>query len=247
VLSKPASAAPSEAWFEPEYWLKQQRAMQVAGGRSSVWFIRADHASTSDHESTSSNWVLRHYRRGGLIAKLLSDQYLWLGAAATRSFREWRLLHFLRSRHLPVPIPIAARYVRRGLSYRADLITEEIAHTRSLAQRLTEARLSPELWQRVGFTLARFHAIGVYHADLNANNILLDNSDEVHVLDFDRGRVREPKSAWIQGVLARLLRSLTKLQVQRGSHFDANDWQVLLSAHHSELARLRTQAGQERL
>src|SRR4029453_11025308 len=63
-------------------------------------------------------WVLRHYRRGGLIAKLSQDSYLWTGAARTRSFAEWRLLAELRRRGLRVPAPIAARYVRGLFTYR---------------------------------------------------------------------------------------------------------------------------------
>src|SRR5690606_1208472 len=113
---------------------------------------------------------LRHYRRGGLIAKLFDDQYLWLGASRTRSFTEWRLLAELYKRELPVPAPVAARYVRSGLVYRADLITEELPPSKTLANLMAE--LDPQAWQAVGKTVARFHAQGVYHADLNAHNIL---------------------------------------------------------------------------
>lgn len=239
LLSKPELQSPHDQWFEPVFWLKQSRATQTPGGRGSVWFIR------DDHRSPPLAWVLRHYQRGGLIAKLVSDRYFWLGAARTRAFREWRLLAYLRSRYLPVPIPVAARYVRTGLSYRADLITQEIAGAHSVAQRLQDTRLPVELWQRIGTTLARFHVLGVRHADLNANNLLLDAADEVHVLDFDRGRIRKPRTYWIKQVMARLLRSLTKLRAQRGIHFVDDDWRHLLNAHDAELARLSKQAGHD--
>lgn len=245
VLSKPSDLAsgissdrPGDTWFEPEFWQRQGLVRQVVGGRGSVWFIY-----DTSHTPPLA-WVLRHYRRGGLIAKWVDDRYLWCGAAATRSFREWRLLAYLRARHLPVPVPVAARYVRNGFGYRADLITQEIVGARSLTQRLSVAALPPQLWQRIGATLARFHAIGAQHADLNAHNIVLNGDDEVHVLDFDRGRIRNPGAAWIQRVLARLHRSLSKLQIQQGIHFDADAWRVLLDAHNAELARLRHQAGQ---
>ncbi|MGC3981614.1 MAG: 3-deoxy-D-manno-octulosonic acid kinase [Steroidobacteraceae bacterium] len=216
--------------FEPSYWYEQQGTVETVGGRGSVLFIR-------DGER---QWVLRHYRRGGLIGKLLTDQYLWLGAEATRSFREWRLLAHLHALSLPVPTPVAARYVRSGPIYRADLLTVAIPDAQTLTQRLQQTALSTALWQHIGITLARFHAIGVHHADLNANNIILDAKDEVHVLDFDRGRIREVHDSWIQAVLQRLLRSLHKLQGRRGLHFTRDNWQALRRAHDQRLHELLT-------
>ena len=60
-----------------------------------------------------------------------------------------------------------------------------------------------------------FIAKGVHHADLNANNILLDHAvaPRVYLLDFDRGRSN--RGAWEQDVLARLRRSLEKMEGQR--------------------------------
>lgn len=219
---------PGAELFEPAYWLEQQGVTQTVGGRGSVLFIR----------DGARHWVLRHYRRGGLIGRLLSDQYLFTGTEATRCFREWRLLSHMQGLGLPVPVPVAARYQRSGLIYRADLLTVEIPGAQTLTQRLEQAVLDASLWQRVGITLARFHAIGVHHADLNANNIVLDGQDQVHVLDFDRGRVREVRAVWINAVLERLLRSLNKLQVRRGLHFTLQDWQVLRKAHDRRLEEL---------
>jgi 3-deoxy-D-manno-octulosonic acid kinase len=58
--------------------------------------------------------------------------------------------------------------------------------------------------------LRRFHEHGVQHADLNAHNVLLGRDGGVHLLDFDRGRLRE-RGAWEDTVLARLHRSLVKV------------------------------------
>ncbi len=80
-------------------------------------------------------WVLRHYRRGGMIANVLGDRYLWTGAGRTRGFAEFRLLAALRARGLPVPTPVAARYRRKGVHYRADLITRRIGNATTLAER----------------------------------------------------------------------------------------------------------------
>lgn len=219
---------PGAELFEPAHWLEQSGVSETVGGRGSVLFIR-------DGER---HWVLRHYKRGGLVGKVLTDQYLWAGAEATRCFREWRLLAHLHGLGLPVPIPVATRYTRNGLIYRADLLTVEIPGAQTLTQRLEQVSLNTSMWQRIGITLARFHAVGVHHADLNANNIVFDADDVVHVLDFDRGRVRDVDRSWINAVLNRLLRSLNKLQLRRGLHFTTQDWQVLLKAHDQRLQEL---------
>src|SRR5690606_12671356 len=39
----------------------------------------------------TKEFVLRHYRRGGLQGRVNRDLYLWLGEERTRSFAEWRL------------------------------------------------------------------------------------------------------------------------------------------------------------
>ena len=69
-------------------------------------------------------------------------------------------------------------------------------------------------WAAIGRCLRRFHDAGVQHADLNAQNIMLGAQGEVWVLDFDRGRLREP-GAWRERVLDRLARSLAKIGDQR--------------------------------
>src|SRR5690606_34318476 len=67
------------------------------GGRQAAWFVRGDFG----------RGVLRRYRRGGLIARLSPDRYIWTGAAATRSFAEFKLLSFMHDTGLPVPRPLA--------------------------------------------------------------------------------------------------------------------------------------------
>jgi 3-deoxy-D-manno-octulosonic acid kinase len=221
---------PDDALFSREYWAGRGGLAEVAGGRSSIAVLRVD--SQTDLQPDSSQWVLRHYRRGGLIAKLSADRYVWLGAARTRSFAEWRLLAELRRRGLPVPAPIAARYVRGTLTYQADLITQLIPASRTLADSIAGAELAEPGWRAVGRTIAAFHREGVQHADLNANNILLSagssaDAPAVHLLDFDRGRLRA-RGSWENAVLERLKRSLEKVQRQRSDvRFGETQWQWL--------------------
>lgn len=221
-------ARPDDAWFDPAHWAGHGRAEHGAGGRGGVAFI----------DTPAGECVLRHYHRGGLPARVSADRYLWTGSRRTRSFREFRLLDRLASAGLPVPAPVAARYVRHGIAYQGDLIVRRIAAAETLAQRLERGALDAPLAQRVGDTIARFHAAGAYHADLNAHNILADARDAVWLIDFDRGRVRKPALPWQQGNLARLRRSFDKLGARkRIGDFDARFWHPLLAAYHERLSR----------
>ena len=203
--------------FEPEFWGARGELDEVGRGRGSAWFIGP----------AARQWVLRHYRRGGWVARFSTDRYAWAGEARVRAFAEWRLLAALVERGLPVPMPIAARYVRTGMSYRCDLITRRIQNAEPLSVRLKRTPLSDAQWQAVGETVRRLHAAGVYHADLNAHNILIDGAGTVSVIDFDRGSLRRP-GAWAARNLSRLRRSLVK--VSRDG-FPAGSWRHLMAGY----------------
>jgi 3-deoxy-D-manno-octulosonic acid kinase len=210
-------------WFSREYWAQRNALTEMLGGRGSVRFLQTD----------TGRWVWRHYRRGGLVARLLQDRYLWAGEARTRSFAEWRLLAELHHRGLPVPIPIAAAYRRHVLTYEADLITAELPPSMTLAQAMATP-MTQDRWREVGQTIARFHRQGVHHADLNAHNILLGTGDRsVYVLDFDRGRIRD-RGPWEDRVLSRLKRSLEKISAQRGTALDGACWRALMQGYLKE-------------
>ncbi len=211
---------PDTSVFDPPHWRAQGTLETTRGGRGTVAFVRT---------GEGRRWVLRHYRRGGLIARLSDDLYVWTGADRTRPFTEWRLLRQLRAWGLPVPTPVAARYQRAGLFYRADLITAELPVRRTLTQALQQASLPNETWHAVGQCVGSLHARGVQHADLNAHNLLVGANNDIYVLDFDRGRIRM-RGAWERAVLARLQRSLLKVTagLPTGRFTDAH-WQALLA------------------
>jgi len=210
---------PDDGLFTREYWAN--RSATATGGRGQVLFIR----------DGSRRWVLRHYLRGGFIARWIADAYLWLGEDRTRSYREWRLRALLHGEGFPVPAPVATRYVRSGCVYRGDLITEEIPETRTLADRITGAALPATAWEEIGRIIGRLHRRGVHHVDLNAHNVLLDANDGVHIIDFDRARIRFP-GAWTEEVLKRLRRSLEKIGGQRTDfRFGSGEWAALLMGY----------------
>lgn len=173
--------------------------------------------------------VRRHYQRGGLVRHISRDIYFGSNLAHTRMWREFHLLDILRKLDLPVPQPVAARCEKLGpFFYRGDLITQRIPAAHTLAEVLRSTLISAEKWRALGATLARFHNHGVYHADLNANNILLDEMGHFYLLDFDRGEQRDPDPTWMNANLDRLLRSLNKLQgLHKTFYFSNADWSSL--------------------
>lgn len=187
-------------WFVPEHWRERDGLRSQVGGRGGVQLIA----------TPAGECVLRHYRRGGMVAALMGDRYLWRGANVTRCFAEFRLLAEIARLGLPGPAPVAARYRRHGLFYRADLITRRIPAAQTLAECLAAGRLDAELARETGALVARFHRAGIWHADLNAHNVLV-GPNGLWLVDFDRGRIRASQGGWCRGNLLRLRRSLLKL------------------------------------
>jgi 3-deoxy-D-manno-octulosonic acid kinase len=206
-------------WFAPDYWRERGALRMQSGGRGGVAIIA----------TPVGECVLRHYRRGGLIAAMMGDRYLWTGADRTRPFAEFRLLAEIARLELPGPAVVAARYRRHGPFYSADLITRRIDDAQTLADCLAAGRLDGELAEEVGALVARFHRAGVWHADLNAHNVLV-TPDALYLINFDRGRLRIPAAAWQQANLQRLRRSLLKLGAAAAGEvaFEETLWQPLL-------------------
>lgn len=176
-------------------------------------------------------FVLRHYRRGGLIGRVVRDSYVWLDENRTRSFAEWRLLHKLAKRGLPVPVPAVARYCRKGPVYSADIITVRVPGIRPLSVRLAAGSGGPEFWQALGRAICRFHDEGVNHADLSSHNIQLDEQGAMWLLDFDQAKLLQPGS-WRQKNLARLHRSLQKIRrLNPGVRYNEKDWEQFLAGY----------------
>ncbi|MFW2404627.1 MAG: 3-deoxy-D-manno-octulosonic acid kinase [Gammaproteobacteria bacterium] len=202
---------------------REERAAGASelAGRGSTHFISVQ----------GRDCVLRHYYRGGMVRHFSRDRFVWAGEARTRSFSEWRLLAALRDMELPVPRPVAGRYVRSGPFYRADLITERLQGVRSLAAALVDASRPVEAWKGIGAMLARFHRARVFHADLNAHNIQMGDSGDLYLLDFDRGRIMDAAGSWSNDNLQRLRRSLDKITRLDGAHFSAGDWDALLQGY----------------
>ena len=208
--------------FKSSVWAQRSAIVGFAEGRGTTFFIQ--------HQG--QDFVLRHYQRGGLVAKISDEKYVWLGLRFTRPWREWVLLEKMQRKNLPVPIPAAIKVERKGLLYTADIMMHRIPHTRTLTQILLSEELAEGYWISIGSVIRRFHEEGVYHSDLNANNILLDDGGRCYLIDFDRCEIRKPKLKWQRENLLRLRRSLNKISKNESVfNFSDNNWRSLLRGY----------------
>lgn len=211
---------PDEALFQP--FDNPSVTISTAPGRGEAIF----------YQHGELQLVLKHYHRGGMVASVMGDRYIGFKPENTRSFREWRLLRTMQRFKLPVPVPVAASVIKtRAFSYRADLVTQTLPGTLTLADYLFENRLDDARWRQLGKTLSSFHEKNIYHADLNARNILLDD-EKFYLIDFDKGMVRYVGNAWKASNLARLQRSLLKFRNSNPEmRFSPDKWKLLVAGY----------------
>jgi len=200
VYDAALTAKPGVEYFNVGYWRSRRALSGEAVGRGSAYFVEADIGPV----------VLRHYLRGGWAAKLSRQHYIFTGASRSRPFREYHLLAQLYARGLPVPRPVAALCRHSGIVSTGAIVTVRIADTQTLADMMTGEGPGEGAWTGIGKCIRRFHDAGVWHADLNARNILLDGESRVFLIDFDRARFRPGVAVKGEGNLKRLKRSLVK-------------------------------------
>lgn len=202
--------------FDAEFWQNASNVIGSAQGRGTTWFVQTETIEAA----------LRHYRRGGLFGKLVEDSYLFSSWEKTRSYQEFQLLNTLIEAGVNVPRPIAARTVKSGVTYKADLLSEKIPNARDLVSILMEKPLPAEMYQKIGYEIRKMHDAQVNHTDLNIHNILIDVQDKVWIIDFDKC-YQQSGNGWKQSNLDRLRRSFEKEVGKYGIHWKLDDFQHL--------------------
>jgi 3-deoxy-D-manno-octulosonic acid kinase len=153
----------------------------------------------------------RRYLRGGLPRYIVRDLYLM---RPERPVRELIVTEAARAAGCPVPTVLACAVEEAGLFYRGWLVTEAIEQTRPLIDVFLEADSAGRraLLGDAGRAIRQLHAAGIYHVDLNGNNLLVREGGSLVIIDFDKGWIGQPCVARrMQRGLDRFWRSLRKL------------------------------------
>ncbi|MGH8107106.1 MAG: 3-deoxy-D-manno-octulosonic acid kinase [Arenimonas sp.] len=214
------------AFFDPAHYGEAAKPVSGKGGRGAAWFVHGEFGDA----------VLRHYRRGGWAAKISDARYFWRDENSVRSVYEFHFMQGLNEKNLPVPKPIAAFFAKNGLFYRAAILVGRIPETRSFLDSMHRQTESAP-WAQLGKTIARFHKAGAQHADLNAQNILIDPNDKIWLIDWDKAKQQIKAGPWCVDVLQRLQRSLLKNRGEIAAETIQAGMQVLRAAHDAELEK----------
>lgn len=172
--------------------------------------------------------VVRRYRRGGLPARVVHDRFIRLGS--TRPIRELRASESARRAGIPTPRVTAGAMYREGIFYRADLVTDYVPGSRTLADIVFDDASRgerAEALRATGELTKHMATIGFRHPDLNAKNILLRHTPEgweALLVDLDRCSVPlGARSISAEPMLARLTRSLHKIARTTASEAPTGD------------------------
>ena len=128
--------------------------------------------------------VIKHFRRGGLLALLIEKTYCGIGKK--RSQIEFEQMRKARQLGVQTPKPVAFAF-RGRIFYQNWLITEQIPAVQSMAALAKTAPLRVEgalhaLGRQIGVLIDH----GILHADFHPGNVLVDDSGKVYLVDFDK-------------------------------------------------------------
>jgi 3-deoxy-D-manno-octulosonic acid kinase len=230
VQKKYGTSRPLSEILTGEPRLPQTARTALSGGRG----------STSVHAIAGiGDVVLRRYRRGGLIGKVLFDRYI----SSSRPFRELAVLVRARTLGVPVPEVVGASSTRAGLLWhRGRIATRLIPGSWTLpvfiGENRNDAALVSDVLKRAGGAIRKMHDAGIDHADLNMNNILVDKKGAVYIIDFDKAAVY-PELGQRRRIrnLRRLLRSLRKLK-SMGVSLEDGDFSIIIKGYAGDEAYL---------
>ncbi len=189
---------------------------------------------------TNSDWVVRHYYRGGGM-RFLGDRYVvpsqtFLTSWKPRPFRELAISEELRALGFRTPSVAAAVVYPDGLFYRGDIATEFVDGSVELSEALYDqaARRTGRgtLLSEIRAMIDKLDAAGVYHPDLNAKNFLLtadaSEGDRLTILDLDQcTRSDEDRGRTGAKMLSRLRRSIRKLETKGKRKLTTEEWKRL--------------------
>ena len=191
----------SNKLFNIDYISKEGLIKSVMDGRGKALEL----------EYGGKSYFLKHYIRGGFIAKISYDRYIFNSLASTRAVKEYNFLNTMNNKGLPVPKAAALQVITNHFTYKADLITCKIENEGTLYEFVKDNKMTRALWNALSTTIEKFYQENVYHSDLNAKNIIIDKDNNFFLLDFDNSYFFYDKKLFTKSIF-RLERSLKKIK-----------------------------------
>jgi tRNA A-37 threonylcarbamoyl transferase component Bud32 len=161
--------------------------------------------------------LVRVCHRGGCVARLVRDNYLFVNRPGREFEAHWRVERL----GLPVPRILGVLWERHGPWVSGALATEHLPGPDLLAwlHGHGSGESDPkraEMMENVGAMVREMHRRGVWHADLQIKNIVIANGVP-HVIDLDRAVVGAvPGRIQCSRNLLRFRRSLQKNAMPTG-------------------------------
>ncbi|MBI2920356.1 MAG: phosphotransferase [Planctomycetes bacterium] len=146
--------------------------------------------------------ILRRCRRGGALGSLLGDRH----ASPQPALDELEASAHLLREGVGVAEVVGVRAEKSGLAWRLAVVTRKIENARALRDTLPRPPAAA-----VARAVRAMHDSGLWHADLNLQNILVTDAGEVRIIDLAGSKVKRPlpEAARLDN-LARLYRSMVK-------------------------------------
>ncbi len=170
-------------------------AVKLSGGRGMTYSIPLD------VQKGGIRLIIRHYEHGGVFRKVFGDIFI----GCSRPLNELAVNCRAIEMGLPVPGAIAVCIKKYfGVFTRNWFISREITMAVNAADWLVGADNMPgvasvgkrkSMFSAVSDAVRNMHDKGLYHNDLNLNNILFRESDsgfEVFLIDLDKTRIKTP-------------------------------------------------------
>jgi len=141
--------------------------------------------------------IVKSYTRGGFVSYFNKQRYFF--AKKKRNVLEFEFLLLAKKAGVNVPKPFA--YASYGtLFYKAWLITRKIENAQNYVELcLNDEKKAITLLPAICDNINKLIDRSIFHIDLHPGNIVINDSDKVFILDFD-------KACYISGKKGKLIK-----------------------------------------
>jgi tRNA A-37 threonylcarbamoyl transferase component Bud32 len=259
------SAQELSQWLPPEYeiqhgpraWMATLRAAAPAIARTGYGLQTDGSIATSDLSgrrpllelpTTEGVLLVRRFSHGGLLRWLTGSRF----SDPLRPFRELRTSRALAALDVRTPEVVAARARRAaGLGWRLDLVTRRVEGTIDLGRFVAMVRRGERerselrrVLSAAGAFVRRLHDVGLVHADLTPNNMLVETASlargtpRLWIVDLEGARFESPLEEGARRAnLRRLFRFVARREERHGRVLGRADFLRFMRGYDPEGAR----------